>query len=56
MSFTILKDDNFFIRQKSSNEKKRNYVVVEFSLHNPKYEAQSENTCNHAYKNNAFPN
>ena len=30
MSFTVLKDDVFFIRLKSSDLKKGNYVVVEF--------------------------
>ena len=56
MSFTVLNDDNFFIRQKSSDQKKGNYVIVDFSQHNPKQEAQSEGLCDHTYKNTeAFP-
>jgi len=31
MSITVLKNDIFFIRLKSSDYKKGNYVVVEFS-------------------------
>jgi len=31
MSFTVLKDDIFFIRLTSSDQEKGNYVVVEFS-------------------------
>ena len=43
MSFMVLKDNIFFTRLKSSDQEKENYVVVEFSLHNPRQEAQSEN-------------
>jgi len=47
---------DFFIRLKSSDKKKGNYVVVEFSEHNPRHEAQSEDPCDHAYKNSVSPN
>jgi len=40
----------FFIRLKSSDQKKGNHVVVlSFSQHSPRHEAQSENPCDHAY-------
>jgi len=56
MSFTVLKDDIFFIRLKWSDYKTGNYVVVEFSYHSPRHEAQSEEPCDHAYKNSVSPN
>ena len=55
MSFTVLKDDIFFTRLKPSDSKKGNYVVVEFIQHNPRSEAQSEDSCDHAYKNSVSP-
>jgi len=41
----------YLIRLYSSDKEKGNYVVVEFGKHSPRHEAQSDDSCDHAYKN-----
>jgi len=56
VSFTVLQDDNFFIRLKSSDQKKENYVVFEVTYHNLRHETQSKDPCDHVYKNSVSRN
>jgi len=46
----------FFHKKKIVRLEKGNHVVVEFIYHNPRHEAQSEDPCEHAYKNSVSLN
>jgi len=56
MSFTVLQDDILFIRLVVRLEKRELSHCFKFIQHNPRHEAQREDQCDQAYKNNVSPN